>query len=121
MKKKISLALAVAGIFFLMGSIFAEEAAKQKTQEKKVQTECPVMGKKINKSLFVDYDGKRIYVCCSGCIGTVKADPGKYIKEIEAKGIVLEATPKDSKVPAESKETAPKTEKKEGEHSGHQH
>ncbi|MFZ2658691.1 MAG: hypothetical protein WAX69_27410, partial [Victivallales bacterium] len=66
--------------------------------------------------LFVDAKGKRIYVCCGGCIGKVKADPEKYIKEMEAKGIVLEATPKD-KASAE----VPKTEKKEDGHTGHQH
>ena len=40
----------------------------------KAQTVCPVMGEKINKELFVDVDGKRIYVCCDGCIAEVKAD-----------------------------------------------
>ena len=95
MKTKIMLTIAAAGVFLLMGSLSAEEAAKQPAQEKKAQTECPVMDGKVNKSLFVDAQGKRIYVCCGGCIGKVKADPGKYIKEMEAKGIVLEETPKD--------------------------
>jgi len=74
-----------------MGSLSAEEAAKQTTQDKKlIQTECPVMaGRKIDKSLFVDYQGKRIYVCCGGCVGKVKADPAKYVKELETKNIVL--------------------------------
>ncbi|MFA6569041.1 MAG: hypothetical protein WCS96_12585 [Victivallales bacterium] len=92
MNRKIMLTVAAVGTFFLMGSLSAEEAA---TQEKKAQAECPVMGGKINKSIFVDAQGKRIYLCCSGCIGKVKADPGKYIKAMEAKGIVLEETPKD--------------------------
>ncbi|MFZ2657069.1 MAG: hypothetical protein WAX69_19200, partial [Victivallales bacterium] len=86
MNKKIMLTAVAAGIFFLMGRLSAEEAAKPDPQEKKAvaQTECPVMvGNKINKSLFVDAKGKRIYVCCGGCIGKVKADPEKYIKEME--------------------------------------
>ena len=58
------------------------------------QTNCPVMGGKINKKYYVDYDGKRIYVCCPGCIGKIKADPEKYIKKLEADGVVLDATPK---------------------------
>ena len=119
MNKKIMLTVVAVGLFFLMGTLSAEEAAKQNPQEKKVvaQTECPVMGGKINRSLFVDAKGKRIYVCCPGCIGKVKADPDKYIKEMEAKGIVLEETPKD-KSSAEGKAVTPKTEKKE---DGHQH
>ncbi|NLP03077.1 MAG: hypothetical protein GX089_11320 [Fibrobacter sp.] len=56
----------------------------------KAQTVCPVMGEKINKDLFVDVDGKRIYVCCDGCIAEVKADPAKYIKKIEEAGESVE-------------------------------
>ena len=59
------------------------------------QTNCPVMKKnKINKNLYVDAEGKRIYVCCGACIAKVKADPKKYIKELEAQGVKLEDTPK---------------------------
>ena len=54
------------------------------------QTVCPVMGGKINKNLYVEADGKRIYICCAGCIEKVKADPQKYIKELEDQGITLE-------------------------------
>lgn len=58
----------------------------------KAQTTCPVMkGNPIDKKLFVDQDGKRIYVCCSGCIGPVKKNFAKYVKQIEAEGIALEA------------------------------
>lgn len=59
----------------------------------KLQTTCPVMGGKVNPKLHVDADGKRIYVCCGGCIGPVKADPAKYIKLIEEKGEVVADTP----------------------------
>lgn len=63
--------------------------------ELKKQTTCPMMkGRKINKKLYVDAEGKRIYVCCKGCIGAVKKDPKKYIEELEAKGITLEDAPK---------------------------
>ena len=112
MNKRIMLAVAAAGIFFLIGNLSADEAVKQNPPEKKVQTECPVMGEKItNKSLFVDVQGKRIYVCCAECVEKVKAEPEKYIKAMEAKNIVLEVAPKE-KVPAEKKDDAAKTEKK---------
>lgn len=28
---------------------------------------CPIMGKKISKTLFIDIDVGRIYICCKGC------------------------------------------------------
>ena len=59
----------------------------------KVQTICPVMGGKINKTLYVDHDGKRIYMCCKGCTKALKKDPKKYIKKLEKEGIVLDRTP----------------------------
>jgi len=68
----------------------AKTAAVTADSELKPQTTCPVMGGKINKELYVDHDGKRIYLCCGGCVGKVKADPEKYIKQLEAQGIQLE-------------------------------
>lgn len=59
----------------------------------KPQTVCPVMGGAVSKSLFVDAEGKRIYVCCPSCIETVKADPHKYITQLEADGVELEKAP----------------------------
>jgi len=59
----------------------------------KTQSTCPVMGGEVDKKLYVDAEGKRIYVCCTGCLEKVKADPGKYIKLLEAQGIVLDKTP----------------------------
>ncbi len=93
MNMKTSLVIVTAGFILLMGNLSAKEAFKQNPQEKKVQTDCPVLGEPINKNLYVDFQGKRIYVCCDDCIEKVNADPEKYIKEIEGKGIVLDATP----------------------------
>ena len=59
-----------------------------------VQTTCPVMdGKKIEKDQYVDHDGKRIYVCCKGCIGKIQADPAPYVAKLEQAGIALDMTP----------------------------
>ena len=58
------------------------------------QTTCPVMkGEKINPDLYVDANGKRIYACCPGCIVQIKADPDKYIAQLEAQGVILEEAP----------------------------
>ena len=68
--------------------------AEEQQPEPKQQTTCPVMGGKINKAQYVDVQGKRIYVCCAGCIGKIKSDPDKYIKQLEAEGVTLDKAPK---------------------------
>jgi hypothetical protein len=59
------------------------------------QTTCPVMkGSPVSaSSKFVDAEGYRIYVCCGGCVSAVKADPAKYIAQMQSEGIELEKTP----------------------------
>jgi YHS domain-containing protein len=56
----------------------------------KVQTTCPVMGGKIDKTSYVDVAGKRIYLCCAGCADAVRGDPEKYIKKLEGEGVTLD-------------------------------
>src|SRR4030042_1422184 len=46
------------------------------------QTTCPVMGGAINKDIFVEYEGKKVYFCCSACPDAFKADPQKYIAKL---------------------------------------
>ncbi len=46
------------------------------------QTTCPVMGNPINKDLFVEYKGKKVYFCCPDCIEKFKAEPEKYIAKL---------------------------------------
>jgi len=64
------------------------DAAKSKPQ-----TICPVMGGKINKEIYTDYEGKRVYFCCKGCIGEFKKNPAKHIKKLEDQGVTLEKVP----------------------------
>ena len=58
------------------------------------QTTCPVMGDPIDKKYYVDYQGKRVYFCCSLCPPKFKADPEKYMKKMKDQGAELENTPK---------------------------
>ena len=45
------------------------------------QRYCPVMTKmEIDRSLYVDYEGKRVYFCCAGCLPAFEADPEKYME-----------------------------------------
>jgi YHS domain-containing protein len=50
-------------------------------------------GEKINPNLYADVNGKRIYACCPGCIVKIKAEPEKYIAQLEAEGVMLEEAP----------------------------
>lgn len=43
---------------------------------------CPVSGKPLGSMgdpVAVDVNGKRIFVCCAGCVNAVKSDPNKYV------------------------------------------
>ena len=51
------------------------------------QTRCPVMGGAINREIYTDYHGMRIYFCCAGCDGEFKSDPEKYLAQMRAEGI----------------------------------
>lgn len=62
----------------------ADEMAQ--TAEAKVaageQTTCPVMGNPIDKDIFVEYQGKKVYFCCQACVAKFNADPAKYIAKL---------------------------------------
>jgi YHS domain-containing protein len=63
----------------------AEEAKKTaETAAAEIeQTMCPVMdGNKIDKNVFVEYKGKKVYFCCTGCKAKFEADPEKYIANL---------------------------------------
>ena len=59
----------------------------------KDQTTCPVMGGLVNKNIYADYQGNRVYFCCPPCLKEFKKDPEKYMKKIKEQGIALEKSP----------------------------
>jgi len=67
------------------------------------QTLCPVNGCKINKDVFVDYKGKRIYFGCASCPDKFNKSPDAYVKKMEQQGVVFAMAP----APAKSMEKAP--------------
>lgn len=67
--------------------------AFQKIAEGKAQTHCPVMGGKIDKSIYADYEGKRVYFCCPQCRQEFLKNPKKWMKKLEDDGVTLEKTP----------------------------
>ncbi|MHC4778455.1 MAG: hypothetical protein ACYTFG_07775 [Planctomycetota bacterium] len=54
------------------------------------QESCPIMGGGIDKNVFVEHGGKRIYFCCGGCEAEFKKDPEKYFKVLEDRGEMVE-------------------------------
>ena len=78
-------------------SLQADDAAKPADKAAttvKTQTTCPVSGEKLaNKDVYVDAEGKRIYLCCAGCAEKAKKNAKKIIQKLEADGITLDKTP----------------------------
>lgn len=66
--------------------------AEDKKEEKKTgpQVNCPVTGKAIDKTLSVEKDGKRIYVCSKDCVAKVEKDFATFAKKLESEGVALE-------------------------------
>ena len=84
--KKVLLAVGLIVVFaFFAGSV---SYAKETNQVK-----CPVMGGAVDKNVYTDYQGKRIYFCCPFCIKEFEKSPEKYMKQFEKEGVVLEETP----------------------------
>jgi hypothetical protein len=52
----------------------------------KPQSTCPVMGGRVNRDLYTDVVGQRIYVCCQGCIEKVERDPEAALETIRRNG-----------------------------------
>lgn len=82
------LVLFIATILF---STFSFAASNTSSDSK--QTQCPVMAGKVDKKIYADYKGKRVYFCCSSCLDDFKKDPDKYMKDMQDKGITPENTP----------------------------
>ena len=81
------LVLAVA----IVAVAFMTSCAKDKSQQT-----CPIMGFKPDRALFSDYKGRRVYVCCMGCIEAFNQDPERFIKFLEKeKGYHLEQAKDD--------------------------
>ncbi len=58
------------------------------------QTTCPVMGGTVNKQLYADHNGERVYFCCAYCEGPFKKDPQKFLDKLKEQGQEPTKTPK---------------------------
>jgi YHS domain-containing protein len=80
-------ALVVIGLVVVQGCKKEPEPAPSTAGEvvaaaEIMQKTCPVMGGTINKDLFVEYKGKKVYFCCSGCEKHFEAEPEKYLAKL---------------------------------------
>ena len=63
---------------------YFKEAAAEGILFENIQTACPVSGEALDKSVFTDYEGRRVYFCCEKCVGTFLKDPAKYFEKLDA-------------------------------------
>jgi YHS domain-containing protein len=89
MKSRAKVILLLFVVFTFVAANLTVCFAKEGTQ-----VTCPVMGGKINKDLYVDYKGMRVYFCCAACPKEFNKDPEKYIKKLQDEGVILEKAPK---------------------------
>lgn len=85
-----------AGAFALIFSLLLfvpALPAQEKTPAGKPQEICPAMGGPINRNVYVDYQGQRVYFCCPACIEVFKKDPETYLKKMKEAGVTPEKTP----------------------------
>lgn len=80
-------ALLVLGLVIFGGCKEKTEVAKeaeteQAVSESIVQTTCPVMAGPINKDMYTEYKGKKVYFCCAGCKVEFEKNPEKYLDKL---------------------------------------
>ena len=78
-------------LFFLIILLFVFSFGCTEEPELKPQTNCPVMGGTIDKNVYTDYQGQRIYFCCPACKPKFLDDPEKYMQKIAEDKILLES------------------------------
>ena len=76
-----------AGLVILPGCKKKEQPAaptaiKQAVTAAVEQKVCPVSGDPIDKNVSIDYQGKKVYFCCTACIAPFNADPNKYVVKL---------------------------------------
>jgi YHS domain-containing protein len=84
-KKFKAVILALALTAFVAGGLWAADP--------KPQTTCPVLAGNIDKNVYADHQGKRIYFCCLGCDAEFMKNPEKYMKKLQEEGVTLEPAP----------------------------
>jgi len=79
--------LLLVGLVALTGCKKKSEPVAPAETEKAVsvtiqQSTCPIMGRPINKDIFTEYKGKKVYFCCAGCKEKFEKEPEKYLDKL---------------------------------------
>ncbi len=64
---------------------YAKKVAEQRkavAAMPKAQVTCPVTGKPIDKKVFIEHNGEKVYFCCPDCAPKFKKDPKKYAAKL---------------------------------------
>ncbi len=62
--------------------VFTQTKLETQLAQTAEQTACPIMGMAIDKNVYTEYEGKKVYFCCPGCIDKFKASPSSYIAKL---------------------------------------
>jgi len=46
------------------------------------QKMCPVLGGPVDKNIFTEYQGKKVYFCCTDCKEQFEKEPEKYLSKL---------------------------------------
>jgi YHS domain-containing protein len=81
------ISLLMIGLVALTGCKKESEPAPPAETEETVsatieQTVCPVMAGPVNKDIFTEYKGKKVYFCCAGCKTKFEEAPEKYLGKL---------------------------------------
>ncbi len=58
------------------------KSAKEGVVFQSVQKECPLSGEDVDKKVYADYKGRRVYFCCTKCKAKFEKDPEKYLAKL---------------------------------------
>ncbi len=63
---------------------YFKKAAVEGILFENIQTTCPVSGEKLeDKSVYTDFDGRRVAFCCKKCRGAFNEDPAKFLSMMD--------------------------------------
>ncbi len=71
----------------------ATQTTDIKGEPGKPQTVDVVSGKPIDRGVYADYNGERIYFCCADSRNQFQKNDQVYLRKIKEKNILLEKTP----------------------------
>jgi len=102
MRKTVQLlfVLLLVGMAYLCVSCSHQEQEKSQIIDISLEQVQPqivdaISGKPINKNIYTDYQGIRIYFCCANSQRSFESDPEKYIQKLKEQNIIRERSPEE--------------------------